>query len=84
MTDVMTTHEGQRSAETKLVCVVDDDPVQRRELADSLRYKGIRNLTLEARYARLFWSRGGNIGTGLDATGEPTRTELAAQIKWSF
>ena len=50
----------------------------------NLRYKGIRNLTLEARYARLFWSRGGNIGTGLDATGEPTRTELAAQIKWSF
>ena len=50
----------------------------------NLRYKGIRNLTLEARYARLFWSRRGNIGTGLDATGEPTRTELAAQIKWSF
>lgn len=42
MTDLMTTHEGQRSAETKLVFVVDDDPVQRRELADYLRYKGIR------------------------------------------
>lgn len=50
----------------------------------NLRYKGIRNLMIEARYARLFWSRPDTIGAGLDTTGEPTRTEVAAQIKWTF
>ena len=50
----------------------------------NIRYKGIRNLMIEARYARLFWANQDSIGSGLEATGEPTRTELGAQIKWSF
>lgn len=50
----------------------------------NLRYKGIRNLTIEARYARLFWVNPDSIGTGLEFTGEPTRTEIGAQIKLKF
>ena len=42
MSDPMTTDEIRENPDRKLVCVVDDDPVQRRELADYLRYKGIR------------------------------------------
>lgn len=50
----------------------------------NLRYKGIRNMTIEARYARLFWANAETIGSGLESTGQPTRTELAAQIKIKF
>lgn len=50
----------------------------------NVRFKGIKNLMIEARYARLFWANPDAIGTGLEATGEPTRTEVGAQIKWSF
>lgn len=50
----------------------------------NLRYKGIRNMTIEARYARLFWSQEDSIGSGLEATGQPTRTELGAQVKIKF
>lgn len=50
----------------------------------NLRYKGIRNMTIEARYARLFWANADTIGSGLESTGQPTRTELAAQIKIKF
>ncbi|PSR09275.1 MAG: hypothetical protein DA408_20785 [Bacteroidetes bacterium] len=50
----------------------------------NVRYKGIRNLTLEARYARTYWSDQDSIGSGLEDTGKPTRTEVAAQIKLTF
>ena len=50
----------------------------------NIRYKGIRNMTIEARYARLFWANADTIGSGLESTGLPTRTELAAQIKVKF
>jgi hypothetical protein len=50
----------------------------------NLRYKGIRNLTLEARIAQLLWVDQDEIGTGLEATGRPTRTEVGAQIKYQF
>ena len=42
MTDDATTDEHRERPNRKLVCVVDDDPVQRRDLADYLRHKGIR------------------------------------------
>ena len=42
MTDDVTTDENRESPDRALVCVVDDDPEQRRELADYLRHKGIR------------------------------------------
>lgn len=46
MTDDATTDEHRESPNRKLVCVVDDDPAQRREIADYLRYKGIRVLEI--------------------------------------
>jgi hypothetical protein len=50
----------------------------------NLRYKGIRNMIIEARYARTFWANADTIGSGLESTGQPTRTELGAQIKIKF
>ena len=38
MADELTTDEDKKRADSDLVCVVDDDPVQRHELADYLRY----------------------------------------------
>lgn len=48
------------------------------------RYKGIRNVTLEARYARLFWANQDSIGSSWENTGQPTRTEIGVQIKIKF
>lgn len=50
----------------------------------NVRYKGIRNLTLEARFAQLYWANQETVGSGLDSTGKPTRTEVSAQIKYQF
>lgn len=50
----------------------------------NVRYKGIRNVTLEARYARTYWANQTTIGSGLESTGQPTRSELAAQMKVAF
>ncbi len=50
----------------------------------NVRYKGIRNVTLEARYARTYWADQTTVGSGLESTGQPTRTELAAQMKVQF
>lgn len=50
----------------------------------NVRYKGIRNLTIETRYATSFFPGNQEIGTGPDATIGDTRTDLGAQIKWSF
>ena len=46
MTDDATTDEDRESPDGKLVCVVDDDPAQRRDLADYLRHQGIRVLEI--------------------------------------
>jgi len=51
----------------------------------NLRFKGIRNLTLEARYAQTFWR--GEEGFSLNTTEEilgPTRSEIKAQVKYVF
>jgi hypothetical protein len=50
----------------------------------NIRYKGMRNVTLEARYARLFWANQDSIGSGNESTGEPTRTDVGVQIKIKF
>ena len=42
MSDPMTTDEIRENPDRKLVCVVDDDLTQRQDIADYLRYKGIR------------------------------------------
>jgi len=50
----------------------------------NLRYRGIRNLTVEARFAQTYWANQDNIGSGLDEVEGPVRTELGAQIKYKF
>ncbi len=50
----------------------------------NVRFKGIRNMTIEGRIAQLFWSDQESVGSGLEATGVPRRTELGAQVKYSF
>lgn len=50
----------------------------------NLRYKGIRNMTIEARFAQLYWSNQDQIGSGLEEINGPVRTELGAQIKYQF
>ncbi|MBC6992866.1 helix-hairpin-helix domain-containing protein [Neolewinella lacunae] len=48
------------------------------------RYKGIRRLTLEGRIAQTFFNDGTTVGTGLEATGLPRRTEVGGQVIWRF
>ncbi|PHN01424.1 ComEA family DNA-binding protein [Flavilitoribacter nigricans] len=50
----------------------------------NLRYKGIRKLTLEARIAQTYWWDQENIGSGLEQTDGPVRTQVAAQLKYQF
>ncbi|MBK6949050.1 MAG: helix-hairpin-helix domain-containing protein [Haliscomenobacter sp.] len=50
----------------------------------NLRYRPIRNLTLETRYARTYWSNQEAIGTGLEAISGPYKTQVSSQIKWVF
>ena len=50
----------------------------------NLRYKGIRNLTLEARIAQTYWRNQDSIGSGLEEVAGPRRTELGAQVKYRF
>jgi hypothetical protein len=48
------------------------------------RYKGIRNITLEARFAQTYFSQRDEVGSGLDAVQGQVRTEVAAQVKVKF
>ncbi|MBK8492099.1 MAG: helix-hairpin-helix domain-containing protein [Saprospirales bacterium] len=50
----------------------------------NVRYKGIRNLTAELRYASSFFPGNIEIGTGIDATPGNRRSEVGIQLKWSF
>jgi hypothetical protein len=50
----------------------------------NVRYKGIRNLTLEARIAQLYYADRDVIGSGITETNLPRRTELGAQMKLKF
>lgn len=50
----------------------------------NLRYKGIRNLTVEARIAQTYWWNQDSFGSGLDQIDGQVRTEVAAQIKYKF
>lgn len=50
----------------------------------NLRYRGIRNLTLEARMERTFWSDQTSIGGGLEEINGQNRTALSAQVKYEF
>ena len=48
------------------------------------RWKGIRGLTVEGRVAQTFFTDGREVGSGLEATGGPRSTEVAAQVIWRF
>jgi hypothetical protein len=50
----------------------------------NLRYRPVSALTLEARFAQTFWSNQSSIGSGLEATAGPRRTQLSAQVKYVF
>ncbi|MCP3932121.1 MAG: helix-hairpin-helix domain-containing protein [Bacteroidetes bacterium] len=50
----------------------------------NLRYKGIRNMTLELRYAQTYWANQQSIGSGYEIIEGQTRSEVKAQVKYSF
>lgn len=50
----------------------------------NLRYRGIRNLTLEGRFAQTFWRNEDTFGTGNEEINGQTRTQVSAQIKYKF
>ncbi len=50
----------------------------------NVRYKGIRNLTLEGRIAQTYFSDRESVGSGRDEIEGSVRTEVAAQIKYKF
>lgn len=50
----------------------------------NLRYKGIRNLTLEARIAQTYWWDQDSFGSGLEEIDGSIRTQVAAQLKYKF
>jgi hypothetical protein len=50
----------------------------------NLRVRPLRGLTLEARIARSRWRSPDKIGSGLDAFPGPVKTQVSAQIKYTF
>jgi len=50
----------------------------------NVRYRPIKLITLEARYARWFYSDRETIGSGNERIDGPVRSEVAAQIRLSF
>ncbi len=50
----------------------------------NLRYKGIRNMTVEARFAQTYLRDRDFFGSGLQEIEGRTRTEIKAQIKYKF
>jgi len=50
----------------------------------NLRYKGIRNMTLEARFAQTYLRNPDFFGSGLQEIDGRTRTEIKAQVKYKF
>ena len=50
----------------------------------NIRYKGIRDLTMELRYASSFFPGNLEIGTGKDATLGDRRSNIGVQLRYSF
>ena len=48
------------------------------------RYRGIRNLTLEGRFAQTFWNNRDQFGSGLEEIDGSQRSEVSFQIKYQF
>ncbi len=49
-----------------------------------MRYKGIRNMTLELRFAQTYYANQETFGSGLEEIAKPMRSEVKAQIKYKF
>ncbi|MCI5082458.1 MAG: helix-hairpin-helix domain-containing protein, partial [Saprospiraceae bacterium] len=50
----------------------------------NLRYKGIRNMTIEARYAQTFWANQETFGSGGEEIDGQTRSRVSAQLIYRF
>ncbi len=50
----------------------------------NLRYKGIRNMTMELRYAQTYYADQDTFGSGNEEINKPRRSEIKAQIKYKF
>ena len=50
----------------------------------NLRYRGIRHLTLEARYARFYFPSQKTVGSGLDEIPGNTKSEVKVQARYLF
>lgn len=50
----------------------------------NLRYRGIRNLTLEARIGQTYYANRDTFGSGLEEIDGQRRTEVKAQVKYRF
>ncbi len=50
----------------------------------NLRYKGIRNMTMELRFAQTYYANQDTFGSGLEEIDKPRRSEIKAQIKYQF
>ena len=50
----------------------------------NIRYKGIRNMTLELRYSRTYWANQETFGSGLEEINGQSKSEVKAQVKLKF
>lgn len=50
----------------------------------NVRYRPLRSLTLEARYAQTYRADTDTVGSGTEATLSPSRTEATLQLSWKF
>ncbi len=50
----------------------------------NLRYKGTRHLTIEARFAQTYWANQKSFGSGLDEIRGQRKSEVKAQLSYSF
>ncbi len=48
------------------------------------RYRGIRNLMIEARYEQTYWSNQNRFGSGITEIQSNIRSEVSAQVKYQF
>ncbi len=50
----------------------------------NLRYNGVRHLTMELHYGLTYFANKTTFGSGLDEINKPQRSEIKAQIRYSF
>lgn len=50
----------------------------------NLRYRGIRNMVLEMRYAQTYWKNQSTFGSGTEAIAGQAKSQVSAQVKWRF